>query len=55
MGLEEPLEEEMHPTPVFLLESPMDRRARQATVLGLKKNQPQKKQLSTYTKGTWED
>ena len=36
----------MHPTPVFLLENPVDKGARQATVPGIKKNPMRKEQLA---------
>ena len=48
LGWEDPLEEKMQPTPMFLLEKdPMDREAWQATVHGVTKRWTQ---LSTYRK-----
>ena len=42
-----PCRREWQPTPVFLPENPMDRRAWQAIVCGVAKSQTQLKQLST--------
>ena len=39
LGREDPLEKEMAPTPVFLLENPMDRGAWRAAVYGVTNSQ----------------
>ena len=49
MAGKNPLEEDMSPTPVFLLENPMDREAWQAMVLKVTKSQTWLKRLNTHT------